>query len=65
MREVNVEHRTQVPVECPQCHWRHFLEIEVEDWKSAAAAEIRAHLEAWLASRCPAHLGPIMEMSKN
>jgi hypothetical protein len=29
------------------------------------AVAIREQLEAWLASRCPAHLGPIMEMSKN
>jgi hypothetical protein len=41
------------------------LEIEVEDWDSAPGAELRKHLEAWVASRCPDHLAPIMEMSKN
>jgi len=65
--EERVEHRTQVPVECPQCHWRYFQEIALDDSlvNSPAAAEIRVQLEAWLASRCPAHLGPLMEMSKN
>ena len=29
------------------------------------ARQMRKHLEAWIASRCPAHLGPIMEMTKN
>jgi hypothetical protein len=60
-----MEHRAQVPVQCPVCNWRHFLEIEVEDWTKAAGPELRKHLEAWIASRCPDHLGPILEMSKN
>ena len=62
-----MEHRAQIPVECPRCHWRHFQEISLDDSlvQSAAAAEIRAQLEAWLASRCPDHLGLFMEMSKN
>jgi hypothetical protein len=62
-----MEHRAQVPVECPRCHWRHFQEIGFEDslLQSPAAAEIRAQIEAWLASRCPEHLGPILGMMKN
>lgn len=60
-----MEHRAQVPVQCPVCHWRHFLEIQAEEWDPAAGSEIRKHLEAWIASRCPDHLGPILEMSKN
>jgi hypothetical protein len=64
-REAHAEHRVQFPVECPRCHWRHFLEVGSDDFKQMQAAEIRAHLESWVASRCPAHLGPIMEMSKN
>jgi len=62
-----MEQRTQVGVECPQCHWRQFMEIEVDSrlLKSPFAAEIRHHLEEWVKSRCPDHLGPIMEMTKN
>lgn len=63
-----MEQRVQVGVECPQCHWRHFLEVEIHDdrlLKSPLAGEIKAHLEAWVASRCPDHLGPILEQSKN
>ena len=59
------EHLAQVPVQCPVCNWRHFLQVEVEDFDKVAGAELRKHLEAWLASRCPDHLGPILEMSKN
>jgi len=55
----------QLPVECPVCNWRHFFAIETEQGSRATALELRRHLEAWLASRCPEHLGPIMEMSKN
>ena len=62
-----MEQRAQVPVECPNCHWRHFLEIEIDEdfLKSPVAREIQGHLEAWLASRCPDHLGPILKLSKN
>jgi hypothetical protein len=60
-----VQHRAQLPVQCPVCNWRHFLEIQVEERDSAAGAELRKHLEAWIATRCPDHLGPILEMSKN
>jgi len=32
---------------------------------SPVAKEIQAHLQDWIASRCPDHLGAIGEMSKN
>ena len=60
-----LEHHADVPVQCPVCNWRHFLHVEVEDFSKANGPEIQKHLEAWLASRCPDHLGPILEMSKN
>ena len=41
------------------------MEIEAEDRDLKAGGVLRKHLEAWIASRCPDHLGPIMEMSKN
>jgi len=60
-----MEHRAQMPVQCPVCNWRHFMEIEAEEMDFAAGKELRHHLEAWIASRCPDHLGPILEMTKN
>ncbi|PYV10760.1 MAG: hypothetical protein DMG23_06570 [Acidobacteria bacterium] len=62
-----VEQRVQVGVECPQCHWRHFLEVEMDEkfLNTPLAREIRHHLEAWIASRCPDHLGLISKFSKN
>ena len=62
-----MEQRTQVGVECPQCHRRQLMEIEVDSslLQSPVAREIQAHLEAWTASRCPDHLNVIAEMSKN
>ena len=61
-----IPHRAQVGVECPFCHWRHFQEIQLEEplSESPIAKEIRAHLEAWLGSQCPDHLGAIAELSK-
>ena len=41
------------------------MEIQSEELDLVAGKEIRKHLEAWIASRCPDHLGPILEMSKN
>ena len=41
------------------------MEIETEDMDVQAGRELRKHLEEWIASRCPDHLGPILEMSKN
>ncbi|MGO8791245.1 MAG: hypothetical protein ACLQVL_28205 [Terriglobia bacterium] len=60
-----MEHRAQVPVQCPVCNWRQFVEVEVEDFDKVAGAELRQHLEAWIASRCPDHLRPILDMTKN
>jgi hypothetical protein len=66
-RGKRVERRAQIGVECPQCHWRQFLEVEIEEslLKSPLRKEIQNHLEAWMSSRCPNHLGLIGEMSKN
>ena len=62
-----MEHRAQVGVECPQCHARQFLEIQIDTpvENSPAVQEIRRQLEAWIASRCPDHLGPTLISSKN
>ncbi|HUZ45156.1 MAG TPA: hypothetical protein VMW54_00825 [Terriglobia bacterium] len=62
-----MEHRAHVGVECPQCHARQFLEIQLEQpvENSPAVKEIRRQLESWIASRCPDHLGPILNSSKN
>lgn len=62
-----MEHRAQVGVECPQCHARQFLEIQLEspEESSPAFREIRRQLEAWVASRCPDHLGPLLKAGKN
>lgn len=62
-----MEHRARVGVECPQCHSRQFVEIQLdrppEDYP--LAREIRAQLEAWVASRCPEHLAPLLRLTKN
>jgi hypothetical protein len=60
-------HRAQVGVECPTCHARQFMEIELDSpvMSSPAAEEIRRQLEVWIASRCPDHLGPILKTSMN
>ena len=60
-----MQQRAQIPVQCPVCSWRHFVEAEVEEQDLKIGAELRKHLEAWIATRCPDHLGPIMEVSKN
>ncbi|GEM_PF-558923 len=63
----NVEHRAHIGVECPQCHWKQFVEIQldqpVED--TPMGREIRSHLEAWMASHCPDHLSAISRFSRN
>lgn len=61
------EYCARLGVECPACHARQFLELQLEQplSDSPVALEIRRQLELWLASHCPDHLGPIMEMSKN
>jgi len=60
-------HRGRFGVVCPLCKRGHFLEVAADNLllASPAAQEIRAHLEAWMASRCPDHLGIIAEMSRN
>jgi len=63
-----MEQRTQLPVECPQCHWRHFVETEIDRdlLRSPLAQEIRSQLEAWMASHCPDHLNVMAsKLSKN
>jgi len=41
------------------------MEIEADITDTKGGQELLKHLEAWIASRCPDHLGPILEMSKN
>jgi len=64
---VNVEQRTQVGVECPKCHRRQFMEIEIDTGllNSPLAQEIQAHLQEWMLSRCPDHLGEFLKSSRN
>lgn len=60
-------HRAQVGVECPFCHWKYFQEIQLDGpvTEPPMAGEIRKHLEAWLGTHCPDHLGAIAELSRN
>ncbi len=60
-------HRARVGVECPLCQWRQFLEINFDQTQMDAKSnqEIVRQLQEWLRSRCPDHLGPFLEMSKN
>lgn len=60
-------HNTQMGVECPQCHIRQFVEIHLENPAGgfALARELRAQLEAWMASRCPDHLNVLTQYSRN
>jgi hypothetical protein len=62
-----VLHRAQVGVECPLCHWKYVQEIHLDGpvTESPVAREIRKHLEAWLGTHCPDHLGAIAQLSKN
>ena len=43
------------------------MEVEIEEQllNSALYKEIKGHLEEWLKSRCPDHLGEIVKLSKN
>ena len=61
------EYRAWVGVECPRCRQGQFFDLQIEQplVNAPAAIEIRRQLEAWLASRCPNHLGPILKYSKN
>ena len=62
-----MEQRAQVGVECPKCQRRQFMEVEIDTrlMTSPLAREIRGHLEEWMLSRCPDHLGDILNLSKN
>jgi cytochrome c553 len=63
----DLAHRAQVGIECPTCHARQFMEIQIDspENNSRTAEEIRRQLELWIASRCPNHLGPILKTSMN
>ena len=65
--ELVLAHRAQVGIECPTCHARQFMEIQIDNplSNSRAADEIRRQLEAWIASRCPDHLGLVLKTSMN
>ena len=66
-QEQAIVHRAQVGIECPACHSRQFVEVQLDGplTNSPAADEIRRQLEAWIASRCPDHLGPLLKTSMN
>jgi len=59
--------RARLGGECPQCHWRQFVEVQLDQplASSPLAREIQVQLEAWMASRCPDHLNAISKFSKN
>ncbi|HKT11683.1 MAG TPA: hypothetical protein VJW77_07640 [Terriglobia bacterium] len=65
--EQALAHRAQVGIECPTCHARQFMEIQLESpvSNSRFADEIRQQLELWIASRCPDHLGAVLKTSMN
>jgi hypothetical protein len=67
MVEENVQHRAHLGVECPQCHWRHFVEVNLDQSLADGpyGKEIQAHIQEWLRSRCPDHLGTFLKFSKN
>jgi len=59
-------HIARVGVECPNCRFRQFIEIEFDQWPPVApVAEIHKHLAEWMVSRCPDHLSLIATASKN
>ena len=62
-----MEQRAQVGVQCPKCQRREFMEVEIDPrlMNSPFAQEIHAHLEEWVLSRCPDHLGQFLKTSKN
>jgi hypothetical protein len=62
-----MEQRTQVGVECPKCQRRQFMEVEIDPRliNSPLAREIQAHLEEWMFSRCPDHLGEFLKTNRN
>jgi hypothetical protein len=66
-QEQVVPHRAQVGIECPTCHAKQFMEIQIDSpmSNSRTAEEIRRQLEVWIASRCPDHLGSVLKTSMN
>jgi len=66
-QEQGIVHRAQLGIECPTCHVRQFMEVQLDRPmnSSPAVEEIRRQLETWIASRCPDHLGPILRSSMN
>jgi hypothetical protein len=62
-----VEERAQVGVQCPKCLRRQFMEVEIDPrlMNSPIAREIQAHLEEWMRSQCPDHLGEFLKASRN
>lgn len=66
-QDLVLTHRAQVGIECPTCHARQFMEIQIDNpvSNSSFADEIRQQLEVWIASRCPDHLGPVLKTSMN
>ncbi len=62
-----VQHRAQLPVQCPVCNWKHFIEVNLDKslLDSPYGKEMQQHIQEWLRSRCPEHLGPIMETTRN
>jgi hypothetical protein len=62
-----MEQRAQVGVECPKCQRRQFMEIEVDPQfvNTPLALEIQKHLEEWMLSRCPDHLGEFLKAARN
>ena len=62
-----MEHRAQVGVECPRCHWKQFMELSLDQaiMDTPVASEIQRQLQEWLRSRCPDHLGALLQKMKN
>ncbi len=62
-----VPHRAHVGVECPRCHWRQLMEVDLDKtgMDLPMAQEIRSQLAAWMASHCPDHLNTISMLSRN
>jgi hypothetical protein len=62
-----MEQRAQVGVQCPKCQRLQFMEVEVDPrfMQSPLAREIQTHLEEWMLSRCPDHLGEFLKASRN
>jgi hypothetical protein len=61
------EHHAQLGVECPQCHFRQFVQVEFDkhEMNPPMVMEIRSHLQAWMATHCPDHLRAILGGMKN